>query len=471
MLGKLTIFFLSAKLNCWFFCHKELGDPLAGPGRKGAGWAGTPPRGWDCLAGAGCGGRGRAGAAGRMQGEIICIGDELISGQVGDQNARYAASRFTSLGIGLRAISLVRDDPAAIGEALARGLGRSDFLLVTGGLGATDDDLTSAAAARALGLALGESAAMLANLAAAWGPGTKPPHRGPQDGSLLPAGAESWGRAARAFAWRTRWRPVYLMPGVPAEMRGLLDRAVLPRLLARQPAGGSVATRELRVFGLGESEIQDRLAGLADSGAGIGYYPEGVEERLFLMGRGPDPSAAEGRVDRLAAEVGRRLAGLVVAEDGETLERAVVRILAARGLGLALAESCTGGLVGHRLTRCPAPRWSYCGATWSIPTRPRRAPGGIPRHPATHGAVSAQCAREMALGARRAARCALGIAITGIAGPDGGSREKPGHGVLRPGPGRGGLDRAPPLLWRPRRHQGPGGRDALFWLRRHGENA
>ncbi len=409
-----------------------------------------------------------------MQGEIICIGDELISGQVGDQNARYAASRFTSLGIGLRAISLVRDDPAAIGEALARGLGRSDFLLVTGGLGATDDDLTSAAAARALGLALGESAAMLANLAAAWGARDQGLPIAARKMALLPAGAEVLGEGCAGFCLETpAGRPVYFLPGVPAEMRGLLDRAVLPRLLARQPAGGSLATRELRVFGLGESEIQDRLAGLADSGAGIGYYPQGVEERLFLMGRGPDPAAAEGRVDRLAAEVGRRLAGLVVAEDGETLERAVVRILAARGLGLALAESCTGGLVGHRLTQVPGASVVLLRGYVVYSNQAKEELLGVsPATLATHGAVSAQCAREMALGARRAARCALGIAITGIAGPDGGSREKPVGTVFF------GLARGEEAWTEHRRFYGDragikaqAAETALFWLRRHGENA
>ncbi|MBI5523977.1 MAG: CinA family nicotinamide mononucleotide deamidase-related protein [Desulfarculus sp.] len=363
-----------------------------------------------------------------MRGEIICIGDELISGRVAESNSRYAAARLWPLDIGLAWVVMVGDDPAAIQEALAQACARADYLIVSGGLGTTEDDLTAAQAARFLGLELAEHPQKLQQLEDMLRPRGRDLTPEIRRMASMPSGARPLDPRSAGFALNSAdGRPLYFLPGVPLEFRRIMEHTVLPELAARAGAG-VVARRELRVYGLPESEVGRRLAGLTQSfsGAGLGYYPVFPEVHLILSQRAAGQEAASAALEPLEAEVRRRLEGHVVAQGGASLEQTVAALLSGQHLTLALAESCTGGLIGHRLTSVP-------GASdfleRGLVVYSNRAKAELldvsPATLETHGAVSAQCAQEMAQGARQRAGVDVGLAVTGIAGPTGGSEQKP----------------------------------------------
>jgi nicotinamide-nucleotide amidase len=363
-----------------------------------------------------------------MLGRIICVGDEIMSGRTADRNTRHAATSLWAAGLGLKAITTVGDDPLAIGQAMRQALDDCSFLLVGGGLGPTEDDITAEAAADCLGLPLTEHAGMLANLeamAASRGRTLSQPGRRM---ALLPVGARVLDPICCGFHVETpAGQPIYFLPGVPEEYRRLIDQRVVPELLARFGLGAPVS-RMLRVYGLPEGEVGRRLAGLAGlvTGGKVGYYPTYPEVKVLLTARHTDPAQAEAAVSRLETEAYARLEGFVVVRGAETLEQAVGAELTRQGLTLCLAESCTGGLIGHRLTRVPGSSAYLERGLVVYSNRAKRELLGVREDTLTaFGAVSQECAAEMAAGARQRAGADLGLAVTGIAGPDGGSAEKP----------------------------------------------
>lgn len=363
-----------------------------------------------------------------MRGEIICIGDELISGRVEESNSRYAAARLWPLDIGLAWVVMVGDHPAAIQEAFGQACARADYLIVSGGLGTTEDDLTAQEAARFLGLPLAEHPQKLQQLEEMLRPRGRDLTPEIRRMAAMPAGARPLDPKSAGFALNdAHGRPLYFLPGVPLEFRRIMEHTVLPELAARAGAG-VVARRELRVHGLPESEVGRRLAGLAQGfpGAGLGYYPVFPEVHLILSQRAGDEAAAQSALGPLERAVLERLEGYVVARGGANLEETVAGLLAAGGLSLALAESCTGGLIGHRLTQVAGASDFLERGLVVYSNRAKVELLGV--RPATleaHGAVSAQCAQEMAQGARLNSGVDLGLAVTGIAGPTGGSQAKP----------------------------------------------
>ncbi|MEW5913665.1 MAG: CinA family nicotinamide mononucleotide deamidase-related protein [Thermodesulfobacteriota bacterium] len=364
-----------------------------------------------------------------MRGAIICIGDELLSGRVAERNSRYAASRLTPLGFEIAQVTMVGDDQAAIAQALALALEQAQFVLVCGGLGATDDDITAAAAARFFGLALAESRRMVANLKACFEAVGLAVPAGAEKMAWLPQGAQVLDRACAGFMLTTpAGQPVYFLPGVPGEMRRLLESQVLPGLLARFQPGQTVLSRRLTVFGLAESEVGLRLEGLTEGlpQAGVGFYPVFPEEQVIISLRSRSPEKASAELAALEAEAARRLQGFVVARGEETLAQAVARQMTEQGLSLALAESCTGGLIGHRITQVAGASDFFERGLVVYSNRAKMELLGVRAETlAAHGAVSAQTAAEMAAGVRQRAGVDIGLAVTGIAGPSGGSPEKP----------------------------------------------
>ncbi len=365
-----------------------------------------------------------------MRGEIICIGDELISGRVEEKNSRYIAARLWPLGLEILWVAILGDEPRAIGEALKHALARADFVIVSGGLGVTEDDVTAQAAAEVFDLPLTESRRMIKNLRAFWEARGEELSDEIRKLAWLPQGAQVLSSRCAGFKLLAPGdKPVYFLPGVPAEMRRLTDQKVVPELVELAGGTRAVATRELRVFGLDEAAIQARLKGAVRAvgeGVGMGYYPDFPEERIFISARAASRDRAEALVQRLEDEVLARLGEYVVATGGETLEEAVGKRLAHAGLTLALAESCTGGLVGHRITQVPGASDYFLRGLVVYSNQAKVELLGVsPDTLERHGAVSGACAREMALGAARSAGADLGLAITGIAGPGGGSPQKP----------------------------------------------
>ncbi|MCF8032251.1 MAG: CinA family nicotinamide mononucleotide deamidase-related protein [Desulfarculaceae bacterium] len=364
-----------------------------------------------------------------MRGAIICIGDELVSGRVADKNSRYALARLSPLGFQFASVLMVGDDMEAIAGALDQALEQADFVLVSGGLGSTDDDITASAAARHFGLALAESRRMIENLRECFAAVGRALPPGAERMAQLPQGAEVLDKACAGFKLTTpAEQPVYFLPGVPEENRRLLERLVMPALLERFAPEQVMVSRKFTVFGLGESQIGLRLDGLTAGypGVSVGFYPVFPCEQVVLSLRSADPEGAGALLESLVEEASHRLEGLVVAHGRDTLADTVAQRMLAEGLTLALAESCTGGLVGHLVTGVAGSSGFFDRGLVTYSNRAKMELLGVkPETLEAHGAVSAETAAEMAAGARREAGTDLGLAVTGIAGPDGGTEEKP----------------------------------------------
>lgn len=361
-------------------------------------------------------------------GEIICTGNEIISGRVADLNARYAAARLHEAGLKIQSITFLGDNADQFQETLARGLDRSRFIIVTGGLGPTEDDITAAAAASVLNVPLHEDESLLRCLRECFKKRGRPWEdrfarlaQVPQGACILDPQASACG-----FSLQHRDTWLYFLPGVPREMRLLFDTYVLPPLLQIAAGGEAVCQRTLRFFGLHETELENLIhrLGRCHEGLCVGYYPNFPENHLTLTIRGPKPQALEAALDELT----RHLA----AQSGDTylgsvpLEENVGQLLRERRLTLAVAESCSGGLICHRLTNVAGSSDYFLGG---LVTYSNQAKIDLLQVPSAtlqaHGAVSAPTAQAMALGAAACFRADLALAVTGIAGPTGGSPEKP----------------------------------------------
>jgi len=363
-----------------------------------------------------------------FRGEIICSGDELISGRVADVNARYAAARLHQAGLLVQCITFLGDAAPLLQETLRQALRRSHFVIITGGLGPTEDDITVAAAATVLGLPLYQDEYVLRRLreclekrGLAWEERFARLALVPQGACILdPEGA------ACGFFLRHNGTLLYFLPGVPREMRLLFDRYVLPPLLQAAAGGEAVCQRTLRFFGMHETALETVAQDLCGQhqGLSVGYYPNFPETHLSLTLRGADSQKLEAAMDEvtrdLAAHAGDAYLG------SAELEENVGELLRRRQLSLAVAESCSGGLICHRITNVAGSSDYFLGG---IVAYSNQAKMGFLDVPAvtleTHGAVSAATAQAMAQGAAKRFRADLAVAVTGIAGPGGGSMEKP----------------------------------------------
>ncbi len=363
--------------------------------------------------------------------EIITIGDELISGRVRDRNAEFVAGRLFALGVRVRAITTVADDLARIQDALTRAVERSDLVLVTGGLGPTDDDVTCAAAAEVGGVPLVRNDTIwhkINSYLELRGRGESPDKYAKL--AVLPQGAEIIDPRGNTcgFSMTLGGVPVFLLPGVPEQTRALMDAQVIPSLSARLADGSVLRQVLLKTFGLDETAIQERVAPLAAGWPDVsrGYYPHFPEVHLMLTAQAAGETEAAARLDRAEADVRRALGDVVYGQEGDSLESVVGELLRDRHLMLAVAESCTGGLIGHRLTGVAGSSDYVDRVLVTYSNRAKVELLGV--SDATlerHGAVSAETALEMAAGVRERSGVDLGLAVTGIAGPGGGTEEKP----------------------------------------------
>jgi nicotinamide-nucleotide amidase len=350
---------------------------------------------------------------------IVLVGDELIEGRAADSNGTWAARRLTEAGAEVQGIATVGDDPAAIARAVAGAAALADAVLVSGGLGPTDDDVTREGIAEAAGAPLVEDAGAWAAVEASFrrrGRVAAPVQRRQ---ALVPRGA-SWLENPTGTAPGLRvvvaGRPVFALPGVPTEMRDLFDRHVLPALrgLARLEP---VEVRRVRTAGLPEAEVAALLGNLGPAGgARVGYYPHGGEVEVVLFARGADAAL---RADRAEAEARRRLGDAAFAvPPGGAIEDAVVAMLRDRHLGVTTAESVTGGLVARMITSVAGASDVFPGGWVVYSDAAKRGSLGVPADLlARHGAVSPEVARAMAEGARARAGTAAALATTGAAGP------------------------------------------------------
>ena len=365
-----------------------------------------------------------------MIGEIIAIGDELTSGRITNTTSGHAARELFRLGHRIRAMHTIGDDPHLIGETLTAALGRADFLIITGGLGATTDDLTNQAVIDALHLKATVHPGVKAALAARW-PREKLGDAVSLDKlSLLPEGAEVMDPEYRMAGYRLRHggKSIFLLPGVPPQMEILLASTVSPGLMAQAKVAAVPVCQQLyRTCGLKEVEINKRLLILEEDGrVQIGYYPVGSEVHVSLLIR----DIPRGMDDPLFVDADRfirqALGSDLYGVGDESLAAVVGRLLKSRGLMLTTAESCTGGLLGAIITEVAgSSQWFVGGVVAYANTLKQQLLGVDPELIARCGAVSGEVASAMASGAAARLRGNIAVAATGIAGPDGGTVDKP----------------------------------------------
>lgn len=365
-----------------------------------------------------------------MRGEIITIGDELLSGRVMNLNGCYASSRLSAMGFEVGSIAAVGDDPIDIANVLKRAMARSDFVIVTGGLGTTEDDITTKTVSEVLKRPLILNQVILDNIKLFLEKRNLPWNDTLEKLALLPEGASLVDPRGRrcGFTVTEKGRPLFFLPGVPEEMQDMMDKCIIPHLMALASHKQYYATRTLKLFNVTEHHIGSDLKGFERTlpGLTVGYYPNFPEVHVVLTVRGDDQQEVQTILSRAEAGAMERIGANVIARDHETLESVVGRLLLEHKMTLALAESCTGGLIGHRITEVSGSSEYFERGFVVYSNRAKVEELNVdPRVLEEFGAVSGQTAEAMAEGVRRVSGASMGLSVTGIAGPTGATPGKP----------------------------------------------
>jgi|CZCB01.1.fsa_nt_gi nicotinamide-nucleotide amidase len=367
-----------------------------------------------------------------MRAEIVCIGTELLLGEIVDTNAAFLARQLAELGIDLYYKSTVGDNLERIVETLERAWQRSDLLLLSGGLGPTQDDLTRFALAQLIGEELTLNEEALAQVEGYFARRQRLMPEINRQQALLPPSARPLPnpRGTAPGIWLEKdGKYIVALPGVPLELKMLMTGEVLPRLrqLLGQDHPGLI-TRVLKTTGIGESALEERITDLLEvrDGVTIAPYVKHGEIHLRLAVKAATRQEGLARMAPLEAALRERLATYIYGADEERLEDGVGRLLLEQGLTLGLAESCTGGLLGHRITEVPGSSAYFMLGIVAYSNEAKKKLLGVEEETLRcHGAVSPETAEAMAKGLRRRYGVDLGLATTGIAGPGGGTPEKP----------------------------------------------
>jgi nicotinamide-nucleotide amidase len=366
-----------------------------------------------------------------MRAEIISIGSELVSGQNLDTNSRWLSQQLGSLGIPVAFHTTLGDDLADHLAAFRAAFDRADLVLMTGGLGPTQDDLTRDALAECAGEPLVEDLASLAAIEAMFARRNRVMADRNRVQALFPRSAEPlenpigtapgiWMRISRAT--------IACLPGVPSEMKRMFQDQVVPRLRRLGWGGQVILHRKINLFGKGESEIEAQAMDLTARGRvpEVGITASDATISFRITAEGPTEEEARRLIEPTAKLIYERFGSLVVGEDSDDVAEAVAAQLARTGSTLATAESCTGGLIARMITAIPGVSSSYLGGVVTYANEAKTELLGVPAEMlATHGAVSPEVAAAMAEGMRTRLGATVGISTTGVAGPTGGTPEKP----------------------------------------------
>ncbi|HEV8354885.1 MAG TPA: competence/damage-inducible protein A [bacterium] len=364
-----------------------------------------------------------------MKAEIISVGTELLLGQIVDTNAAYLAQRLAGAGVDVYFKQTVGDNPARVQEAVRLAMSRADLIVMTGGLGPTEDDLTVAAIAGLLGLELIRHDAIAEAIGHFFESRGRTPPETVFKQALIPAGARpipNTRGTAPGIHLEHDGTTIVIMPGVPYEMEAMVTDYLLPLLRERMSAQVVIGSRVLRVTGEGESAVEVRIRDLVGGTAPtIAPYAKLGEVHLRLTAKG-GPDEVRAQLDRGERLVRERLGRLVYGTDDQTLEQVTGILLADRGLTVSVAESCTGGLIGERFTNVPGSSGYFLGGIVAYSDALKINLLDVPPDTiAEFGAVSAQTAGAMAAGVRGRTGSHVGLAVTGIAGPGGATADKP----------------------------------------------
>lgn len=366
-----------------------------------------------------------------MKSEIISVGTELLLGEIVDTNAAYLSQRMAEIGLDVHHRQTVGDNLQRLSAAIQTALGRAGVVVLIGGLGPTEDDLTREAIALATGRPLvrvPESVQRLREFFAAR-------NRVVAESNLkqcdVPEGGTHLlnvcGTAPGVFVEHDG-RLIFALPGPPPEFKEMTQRSVLPILRERLGPANVLYSRSLLLTEIGESQVADMLGDLitTQTDPTIAMYASPALVRIRLATKAADRPEAEAKFAPLEAQIRQILGPHVLGADEETMPVVVGKLLRERGASLAVAESCTGGLIASRITDVAgASDYFVTGVVAYANQTKERLLGVSPATLRDHGAVSEACAREMAEGVRRLNGAAYGLATTGIAGPGGGTPEKP----------------------------------------------
>jgi nicotinamide-nucleotide amidase len=359
-----------------------------------------------------------------VRAEILGIGTEILLGQICNNNAQWISERLAEIGVDVLHHQAVGDNQERIAEAFRLALSRADVVIATGGLGPTQDDITRQGLAQALGVRLvrrGEIEGFLRDKFRALDremPLSNLVQADVPDGAryILP----DRGTAPGLIWLAADGKRVYAVPGVPAEMREMMTGTILPELSdLAGPAG--IVSRVIKVTGIAEARVAEILDDLFRSSTNptVAYLASAGEVRVRLTAKAETPGEAKDLIGPLAEKVTRRLGRHVFTTSDEDLEVVVGRLLMATGQRVAAAESLTGGGLAMRLSRAPGSSAFFCGSAVCYTVRAKRSVLGVSEETlAGPGVVSEECAREMAVGARKLFEADLAISLTGVAGPE-----------------------------------------------------
>jgi len=365
-----------------------------------------------------------------MHGEIITIGNELTSGRTLDLNAWYAAGRLTASGLYVTRITTVGDDQHMASQAIKQATESSKFVIVTGGLGSTEDDITNEIVASALNRPLCLDQEMFDQI------NSHAPARGIdiipslEKMAWMPEGSRMLNPEGTACGFCLVEKKVclYFLPGVPDQMRYLMDKVVLPELLGLYRTLPVMRQRVLKLYGLNEPAIAEMFKELQGETGDVtlGFYPHFPENHITFSLRGESEASVMKELDRIEKKIRALLNPYIFAVGNGTMEESVGLALMNKNLTIASAESCTGGLIGHKLTNVPGSSDYFRGGLVVYSNQSKMDLLQVsPETLQKHGAVSETTVKEMAQGVKARIKTDLGMAVTGIAGPDGGSKEKP----------------------------------------------
>lgn len=364
-----------------------------------------------------------------MKAEIICVGTELLLGDIVNTNAAYLAKELAMLGIDIYHQSVVGDNAERLKESLALSLSRSDMIITTGGLGPTCDDLTKQTAAGYFGLEMelhAPSVDKINALAASRGQALTPNN---YLQARVPKGAEVFFNDegfAPGIAVEQGGKIVIMLPGPPGEMEPMFKSRVAPYLMEKIHA--TILSHTLFIFGMGESQAEDILHDMMVryTNPTIAPYAKKGEVQVRVSAKAQDAKEAEAMILPVVEQIKQKLGDVVYGMDTGSLQNAVVNVLKEKKLNVAAAESCTGGGVSRALTDIPGASTVFgCGICAYANDMKTKLLGVKRETLEVNGAVSEQTACEMAAGVRAVSNADIGIGVTGIAGPEGGTADKP----------------------------------------------
>ncbi len=356
-----------------------------------------------------------------MKAEIFSIGTELLMGELADTNASFIASRLPPLGIQLQWVSQIGDNLEMLVEALTRGMGRSDIIFTTGGLGPTQDDLTREAIAGALGEEMVVQEDMVEDLKSFFrNRGTDMPATNLKQATLIPSAQSVPNRHGTAPGWWAEkdGKIIVAMPGPPAEMNRIWEEEVVPRLRQRV-RGEIILTRNIKTYGVSEGGIDEMVSEyLGKENPYLGIYSKADGIHLRIIARADDEESARSLIEPvergLVSIVGPHIWGY----DDDTPEQSVGHLLREKDLTLATMESCTGGMLVHNITNVPESAKYYRGGA-VISGAESAIAGGVPASIIEgYGLVSPEAAGAMAQAAREGMKADVGIGVTGVPGPE-----------------------------------------------------